>query len=481
MRLPAGRHHARMRTIGAAVLAIVAAAALIQLLSPASYAVGGFEVRIAVGFIHAGTTRIEIPPVGTVAARTHPGPLSLSIRLESIDLDFLEQIVSQAAPSRGVTADVLLPLQSRVAAVLSRFAARVLVLATAGGALGLLLAGEREPRKLAGGALVGLLLASVLGGLAYATYDADAFSEPQFEGILAAAPWAISAVQEGLARIDELGARMESLASNLYRLFARIEDLGRLGRVDADRTVLIVADIHNNPVGLDFIGRLSSVFEVDMIVDAGDLTDFGTPLEAELLRGIESLGVPYVVAAGNHESPAVLEVLASLENVVLLEGETVRIAGVPVLGARDPASFDADPGLMTPEQALELRIGLEARAAEPPTPSIVVVHNPRVAQPMTGSVPVVVAGHTHRKALERIDEGVYLNPGSAGAAGVRGLQAHREVPYAAMILYLKRDAAALSGWRPLAVDAVEVFNMKGAFSLNRVLLQEAAEPAGRSS
>ena len=44
----------------------------------------------------------------------------------------------------------------------------------------------------------------------------------------------------------------------------------------------------------------------DMIVDTGDLTDFGSPPETAMVQGIRKIGYPYVFVAGNHDSQTVM-------------------------------------------------------------------------------------------------------------------------------------------------------------------------------
>ena len=72
---------------------------------------------------------------------------------------------------------------------------------------------------------------------------------------------------------------------------------------------------------------------VDVVVDAGDLVNFGTVEEAEatgLFSGIESVGVPYLFVRGNHDAnsatdTALLDRLARLPNVTLLEDARRRL------------------------------------------------------------------------------------------------------------------------------------------------------------
>ena len=40
--------------------------------------------------------------------------------------------------------------------------------------------------------------------------------------------------------------------------------------------VLHVSDIHNNPVAFDFMEQIINNFNVDFVIDTGDITDYGT-------------------------------------------------------------------------------------------------------------------------------------------------------------------------------------------------------------
>ena len=82
--------------------------------------------------------------------------------------------------------------------------------------------------------------------------------------------------------MDQLGDQIQSLAANLYTVFNQIENLKNVGVLTSDLNILHVSDIHNHPVAYDFIGQVVATFPIDVIIDTGDLTDWGTPLEAEM-------------------------------------------------------------------------------------------------------------------------------------------------------------------------------------------------------
>ena len=96
--------------------------------------------------------------------------------------------------------------------------------------------------------------------------------------------------------------------------------------------VLLVSDIHAGNQ-YDLMRTIVQEEGVDVVVDAGDLVNFGTVEEAEatgLFTGIASVGVPYLFVRGNHDanSPtdtALLDRLARIPNVTLLAGRSRRL------------------------------------------------------------------------------------------------------------------------------------------------------------
>ena len=75
--------------------------------------------------------------------------------------------------------------------------------------------------------------------------------------------------------------------------------------------------------------------DIDLVVDTGDLVNFGTVAEGtatEMFAGIASLPVPYLFTRGNHDASsatdtAILDRMASIPNVVLLQRDAVAAQG----------------------------------------------------------------------------------------------------------------------------------------------------------
>ena len=85
-----------------------------------------FSLQVSPGL---GYTRLELPPIGSVEAKTHLPPFSLVLNLQSIDLNGLQQLLS--IPD---SKDVLL---TTLAAIKWQLLGRLLLRATIVAALGL--------------------------------------------------------------------------------------------------------------------------------------------------------------------------------------------------------------------------------------------------------------------------------------------------------------------------------------------------------
>lgn len=442
----------------------------VSLFSPFSYSIHAFRVTLSVEIMDHGSTRLIVPPVGEVSARTHGGPLALTIALDNVDIDLLRDLAAAGTLGEQPLQDVVAGLKG----VLRHFLLRTVILAGLGGGLAAVMVGQRRPRFIVGAVLSALVVCGGLMAITDMTYDQRAFSQPKFTGVLRAAPWMVGLVEESILKVAELGAGLATLANNLVVLFDRIDALEPLARPPAELTALVVSDIHNNPAAIDFVAEIVNSFEPDLILDGGDLTDFGTAFEAPLIGGIADLGIPYVMVPGNHESPDIVAHLAQLENGHVLTAGEINVLGLRILGISDPSSTTTSPRLPTGVEIRERIQRLRAILADQKEPpDILLVHNPLVAEPFIGAIPLVITGHTHTIWLRERSGTVWLNPGSTGAAGIRGLQAKQEVPYSLILAYLKRRPQG-DGWYITAADTLRVFNFETGFHLERRLFGPAA-------
>jgi len=426
--------------------------------------VQGLTLRIsALPAFHGGTV-LDLFPLGEVSAATHHAPVRLRIRLEEISMDTVKSSWIDGSSHKRTMGIV----REKVPGTLVNLALREVAAGFAGGGLLVFLLWRPRLRiALLAGAGGAVLVAAVLAG-AGLNYDIDAFREPHFEGPISMAPAAVKTVNDSLTRLDQVKDQTGQVVSNIRALFTSIDSLGVLGdpgREKETRAVLLVSDLHSNPIGVEFIRTLSYYFKIDLIVNAGDITDFGSPLEAEMIEGLKHLGVPHVFLAGNHDTPGITRFIAGIKGSYVLNGETLELNGLRILGIPDPFSAAATVEAENPsKQNLIMNSHIESlRAAvkEQGRPDVLVVHNEEAARRLLPEAPLVVAGHTHRLVLERTPEGVLINPGTTGAAGIRGLYSEAGAAYSAVIVYVHPQLG------PLAADLIKYDPLSARFSLDR--------------
>lgn len=437
----------------------------------AGYVVGPFRVEL---FARPGPgiTEIALPPFGRIRADTHLSPLKLSAALREVGAEELTSVVRR----KGVDG-LALEVEEEGLAALRRYAWRSLAVGAAGAAAaGLLVYRRRWPRVVAAG-LAGALLLAGAGGLSWATYRPEAFLRPTFTGSLTLAPRLVGPLQEATGRIEDFRAELERLVSGAVLAYSRIA--GVRPAAQSDVVVLHISDIHLSPIGLDLAQRLASSFEVDLVVDTGDLTSFGSRLEEPIVERIGDFDVPYVFVRGNHDSPETARTVAAQPNATVLSHSSARVAGLMLYGAPDPL-FTPDESRDLPPEAIAAAIraaGMEiaegVAAAEPP-PDVLLVHDDRMAEEAAGLVPLVLSGHFHSTGSRVIDETRFLRVGSTGGGGLEAFARDGAEPLAAQVLYLDGTPLSLLAW-----DAIELDPITQDLTIRRHLpeeMEQVAEP-----
>ncbi|HYR64397.1 MAG TPA: hypothetical protein VET24_17420, partial [Actinomycetota bacterium] len=119
-----------------------------------------------------------------------------------------------------------------------------------------------------------------------------------------------------------------------------------------------------------------------------------------------------------------------------------------IIGDADPR-FTPDLSVAvptTPElQAVNERLARAALVA--PTPDLALVHDPALGGAVAREVPLVVAGHTHRRSTEMTGKnGLLFVQGSTGGAGLRALESSPPTPIECSVLYFDRSTRRLEAW-----------------------------------
>ena len=433
-------------------LAVVLAGAWlgILLLGRVSAPIGPFDATVAFRPFGGGAA-LDIPPLGALQVDAYDGPLRLEIQLSRVDEIRATQLATDPARLDGVVDQVSADLRGAVERV-----AWLTALAAVGGATAtslLVLRRRREPLIALG---LSTALVATTGGIAAATWRPAALSQPTYTGLLVNANSLIGSAQDIVARFDAYRASLEDLVSNVSTLYSTLSTLPPPGGADDSVALLHVSDIHLNPAGFDLVQQVVTQFDVDGVLDTGDITDWGSQPENALVSRVGTLGVPYVFTRGNHDSTVTVQLVAAQPNATVLADSAVTVAGLEVVGTPDPRFTpdpDADDGLESLEETGE---GLAAFARTlPEPPAIAMVHDPEQAPPLDGVVPLVLAGHTHEREVTRLDEGTLLMvQGSTGGAGLRALQGEFPEPLTCTVLYLDPGTGALTAYDEITLGGL---------------------------
>lgn len=457
----------------AAVLGCLSAFLSLLLAPPAISTVGPARVRASTD-LGAGTSRVELPPLGTVLARTHAGPVDLRLAIVEIDFEELGPLATTPAGRQElrtrVTNDVARLAQR---AAIQELSSALVIAAVISAAVF-----HRRWRPILTASVISVAVLAGLGAVAASTYRVAAFDQPSFTGTLTRAREVVATIQRSQDALDAARSRYEIATrrfSDLLALVARQEQ----STVGGDDTAILhVSDVHANPIGLEIAQELAREFQVDAVIDTGDLASsildtgelstLAAPIDRGLARSVQRIGIPYYFVRGNHDSPQLLAALARAANVQILDGTGTFIAGIEVVGWPDP-TFSTRP-VAGEDKANERRLVGE-RDVRPAVldqdPDLLAVHDERLAEASYGAVPLVLAGHTHARDMKDVDGTRILTVGSTGATGVNSFAVEADLDHEAQILYFRGDDLR-------AVDYVSVRRLGSDFNLERRTFDDAA-------
>ncbi|NLG33575.1 MAG: metallophosphoesterase, partial [Syntrophomonadaceae bacterium] len=295
------------------VTALAGALLFVYLFGPMIYDIKGLAFKISTLPSIQGKTIMEIPPFGSIGANTHQMPFELRVRIEYIGTSLASNILDYS----GNQPALLKHLRENIFQVACLYILRQALVGFLGASL-LVLAIWRT--RLRTTLLYGLVPAIIVTGILLTgvkTYSIAAFDELEYNGVISLAPSIIATPGELIDRLEEMQENTRLVVGNMQALVDNVDRLSFLGSPEKDPSilqVLLISDLHSNPVGIEFIKGLANSFEVDLIIDAGDLTDFGSPLETKVTEGLNQLEVPYVFCPGNHDTPEIATYITSLKN-----------------------------------------------------------------------------------------------------------------------------------------------------------------------
>jgi predicted phosphodiesterase len=455
--------------VGVGLAGAVAALAALTFLPPTKADLGPGTVSLRARCCLGGETTVLVPPIGSISADTHRSSVDVEAQIDEVDVEALQALGGADDPDDELVAQI----EQDLPGLLRRFALRSLLMGVVAGiVVGLLVPGRRWHTALVGGA-GGLVAVLAVVAVVGTSYDDQAFAEPRFEGTLSEAPRVIEAASQYVEDFDDVEDRIEVLGAQIGQLYeTSVTDA--LATPDADEVrVLHISDVHLNPIGIEVAEDLATRFQVDVVLDTGDLTTFGLPAEARLGDELD-FEVPYLFVPGNHDSEENRAALADVDGVTLLDGDVFELEGddeaplLRILGVGDP-TFTAENDVDDDEvdAALEEQAAEVAELVAEEQPDVLAVHNLLQAADVGGEVPLVVGGHNHRRS-EREDDGtILLTVGSTGATGVGSFTVDEDHPYEAEVLRFVDGEL-------IGVDHLTLSGVQGEFTIDRTLYPDGS-------
>lgn len=447
---------------------LLAAVFAVYYLGPCSFTIEGITVKAGLAPTATGVTELRLPPFGIITARTHDGPVKLYLTLDQIDSQSFKANIKNPPDSK----EFIEKMQKSSYDYVRVFAMRQVIFALLISLFAILIVWRCGLKTALLQSLLSLILLSLPVFYAMGTYDIEAFKEPEYEGVIGMAPSLMDFASKTLNNLDLVKQNTDLVLVNLRKLFTSADSL--LVMADPQEQskavkVLLVADLHSNPVGIEFMKSMTRNFHIDLIINAGDLTDLGTEAEAESVSGLQDIKIPQLFAAGNHDSPATIKILSAYDQIEVLNGNMTKAAGLKVLGFPDPlASVEAldyqssdENQVMLNKEAVRIRAELKRQGH----PDILVVHDPSLGREFISSAYLTVSGHDHKLSVQQQGQALFIDPGTAGGAGIRGLYSAEGQEYSAAVAYVIPNKGVI------AVDQIEYSPVSNQFSLHRKLIQ----------
>jgi predicted MPP superfamily phosphohydrolase len=420
--------------------------------------VGPFRAQFSITPSFTGGTQVGIPPLGALHLDSHAGPAHLGIRLDALDQQRTTALVTNPQALEQASSGAVQDLQRGLLRIILRVAGVAV--------LGAMLFGAvifRSARRVAlcGGVALGVLAAT--GVVAAATFRPEAIEEPRYEGLLVNAPAVVGDARRIAGQYAQYRDELQRLVGNVSKLYETISTLPVYEPDSSTTRVLHISDMHLNPAAWSVVRTVVQQFDVQMVIDTGDITDWGSEPEASYVDSIAALKVPYVYIRGNHDSAATAAAVARQPNAIVLDGTATTVDGLEIAGVGDPRFT---PDKSTPadgDGAGEQVVVNSGRALDNAiteldrSPDIALVHDPVAAGPLAGDVPLVLAGHLHQRQVRRIGSAtdpknrtLLMVEGSTGGAGLRGLESKQPLPLALSVLYFDK-ARALQAYDDIQV------------------------------
>nr|WP_239126469.1 metallophosphoesterase [Asanoa siamensis] len=429
--------------LGVAVIGVVVG---VLLGARAQTDIGPFQAEMSVRPATSGETEVLIPPLGALHIDSHDGPLRLTVQLGALDQGRTQALISDPSGITRASQTVVDDLQEGIL----RLGFRTVSVSVLGAVIiGLLVFRSTRRAAWCGGVALAVTVGSL--GLAAGTLRPDSIEQPRYEGLLVNAPAIVGDARRIAQDYGKYAEQLKTIVANVSRIYTTVNKLPIYDQIDGGIRVLHVSDLHLNPSAWPTIRTVVDQFDIDAVIDTGDITDWGSEPEATYVGSISLLGVPYVYIRGNHDSAVTAGAVGRQRGAVVLENQVVDVAGLRIAGIGDPR-FTPDKetspsGSGRSRQVIEqvynagAQLAATIRASGKPA-NLCLVHDPESAPALNGVCPTILSGHLHHREVRTLPKlpGIttpsrVLVQGSTGGAGLRGLEGEQPTPLQMSVLY----------------------------------------------
>jgi predicted MPP superfamily phosphohydrolase len=468
------RRRAWLRRIGGialvAVLGLLGAWLGVLVGGTERQAVGPFDTTMALRPDTRGGTTVDTPPLGQLMLDTHDAPIRLHVQVEGLNAVKARRIAANPERLAGLEDRAVADIRTGLVDLFVRTAVAAVL-----GAVGLAVLVVRRVRA----GVVAAVVAAAATGFGYfatwSTWNPDAIQEPRYTGLLTSAPTVVGNVGDIVEDFEKYRQQLARLVTNVSALYTTTSTLPVMAQQEDLLRVLHVSDLHLAPQAWDVIASVAHQYDVDVVVDSGDITDHGSAAENRYLEGVRTVDAPYVWVRGNHDSMTTQRAMRKLPGVVVLNGRPKTVAGIRFLGVGDPRFTPDNSRVDLGDDAVAAQAhALADVAREAGDIDSIVYHDPEPAAVFDGLAETVLAGHHHRHYSDLLPGGTWrMVEGSTGGSGLRALMPEDgPAPIHLSVLYLDEETAELRGWDHLEMGGLGLTSVK----IEREIVEPDDEP-----
>lgn len=226
--------------------------------------------------------------------------------------------------------------------------------------------------------------------------------------------------------VSQVAANEAFVASVSSQLDSILGDI-RAAQPENTTLVEVSSDIHTTSTMLDILTHARSRIEPDLVLNAGDLTNYDSEFELFVAKKLN----PDVIALGNHDGPAVREALLEAGALLSEEPSLVNVpladdaSSINILTAEDPrytaagtkGTIERTPGAIEAMRSKLLEIASENDI------DIILLHEPSDVQFLIDNgiaFDFAISGHTHKAGVVELPGGrTWLQVGTTGGIASR--------------------------------------------------------------